>query len=215
MKLDLERDTILNNDNYENESIEGYESESINDQQFDPRTSPSPPNRQFLQGPQERPGRSFPQDSWEQPGRSFPQDPWEQPGRPFPPDSRERPGRPFPQDPREQPGRPFPPGTPDMQAPMSPPPNMTPRLPRGVIIPTQGTQEFNIQYGDYNRRQNRLRRFRFCLNRFTHIWLWNGSSFWFYPTSIRRNSVEGFIWSRGRWYFYRINLNSIFYFSCF
>jgi hypothetical protein len=56
---------------------------------------------------------------------------------------------------------------------------------------------------------------RRCLFRFTYIWLFNGNDFWFYPTFVDGQFVQGFRWRRNRWEFDRINLRRIFYFRCF
>ncbi|MBP1753926.1 MAG: hypothetical protein H6Q59_324 [Firmicutes bacterium] len=62
---------------------------------------------------------------------------------------------------------------------------------------------------------DRSREMRRCLNRFTYFWLFNGNDFWFYPTFVDRQIVQGFRWRRNRWEFDRINLNRIFFFRCF
>lgn len=56
---------------------------------------------------------------------------------------------------------------------------------------------------------------RRCMYRFTYIWLNNGSSFWFYPVFVGRNSVAGWRWSRRRgWVYYGIDLRQIRSFQC-
>lgn len=96
--------------------------------------------------------------------------------------------------------------------PTSPPPNFTPDMPRSGGQPFSGdfdTEQFR------GRGQEQFRDLRRCLNRFTFIWLINGNSFWFFPTSIRRQQVEGFRWRNGRWDFDRISLRRILFFRCF
>jgi hypothetical protein len=79
--------------------------------------------------------------------------------------------------------------------PTSPPPYYTPQ-------PT----------GGYN--QGSIRR---CLYRMTYVWLDSGRSFWFYPTSISRNSVDGYRWRprQGRWVYFGINRDQIRSFRCY
>jgi hypothetical protein len=79
--------------------------------------------------------------------------------------------------------------------PTSPPPYYTP----------QAT-------GGYN--QGSIRR---CLHRMTYVWLDSGRSFWFYPTSISRNSVDGYRWRQrqGRWVYFGIDRDQIRSFQCY
>ncbi len=43
-----------------------------------------------------------------------------------------------------------------------------------------------------------------CLGRWGYLWLRHsgsnpfGRNFWFYPTSVRRNGVSGYVWFNGR-----------------
>lgn len=97
--------------------------------------------------------------------------------------------------------------------PPSAPPRFVPDTPR------TGAQPFS---GDFDSAEpfrgpggNQFRGMRRCLNQFTYIWLINGSNFWFYPTFIRRQQVEGFRWRNGRWVYDRINLRRILFFRCF
>lgn len=55
---------------------------------------------------------------------------------------------------------------------------------------------------------------RGCLYRFTYVWLNNGSSFWFYPTFVGRDSVAGYRWRRFRWVYYGTDLRRIRSFRC-
>ena len=134
-------------------------------------------------------------------------------------------------------GFPMPPEPPRMEGqPRTAPPNFTPQLPRMEGRPggmpegrpggmpggrTDGRDDgrlmtpqfdFGTQYQDRFVRERDLRR---CLNRFIFIWLNNGNSFWFYPTSIGRQQIEGFRWRRGAWMFDRINIRRIIFFRCF
>jgi len=142
--------------------------------------------------------------------RPGPPDRPDRPGSPGPP---ERPNRPGPPGPPERPDRPRPPR--DRRPPNMPPPRIIPRLPRGFVIPLPGTADYDIQYRDPNRRRDRLNQFRNCMNNFTFVWLWNGSTLWFYPTYIDWWSVEGFVWRNGNWYYEVLNICDIFFFNCF
>lgn len=96
-------------------------------------------------------------------------------------------------------------------APSSAPPNFTPDMQRG------GGQQFYGPQGEGFSRggQGQYGNFRGCLNRFTYMWLINGNDFWFYPTFIGRQQVEGFRWRNGRWMYARINIRRILFFRCF
>mgnify|MGYP007076022285 FL=1 len=97
--------------------------------------------------------------------------------------------------PPNQPGRPMPfPGGGPGQSPMGPPPRFIPTAPM--------TQSFA---GGINR----------CLFRNTYIWIRNGRSFWFFPTSISRNMIFGFRWSnRNGWVPRTIQRDNILTFTC-
>jgi len=165
-----------------------------------PDDRPSPPNRP---GPPDRPGP---------PNRPGPPDRPSPPNRPGPPDRPSPPDRPGPPDRPSPPDRPRPPR--DRRPPRISPPNIIPRLPNGLAIPLRGTWDYDIQYRDLNRRRDRLSQFVNCLNNFTFIWLWDGSTFWFYPTYIDWRSVEGFVWRNGNWYYTILDINNIFFFNC-
>ena len=98
--------------------------------------------------------------------------------------------------------------------PRTAPPNFIPEGPSMDGRQRQGgPSEFGQQYrGGGQVRPRELRR---CLNRFTYIWLDNGNNFWFFPTRIGNQFVQGFRWRRNRWEFDRINLRRIFFFRCF
>ncbi len=94
--------------------------------------------------------------------------------------------------------------------PTAAPPSFTPQMPggqqlRGGPMPSGG--RYNSRRPDTGIRR--------CLNRFTFVWLIGGGSFWFYPTYVSRNVVEGFRWRRNRWEYDRINLSRIIFHSCF
>ena len=101
--------------------------------------------------------------------------------------------------------------------PPSAPPAFTPQLPseeeqqlfsgpRGFM----GSDSRRIF--DFRRRPRNLSN---CMNRFTYIWLINGSNFWFYPIFVGRNSIEGFRWRRNRWEYDRLLTNRILFHLCF
>ena len=126
------------------------------------------------------------------------------------------PGQMPPGFPGQQPGFPGPgQARPGVQPP-SAPPNFTPQLPRDEQQLLSGPSDFRGPFGgriiDFRRRPRDLRG---CLNRFTYIWLLNGSNFWFYPVFIGRNTIEGFRWRRNRWDYDRININRILFHLCF
>lgn len=86
---------------------------------------------------------------------------------------------------------------PEGNAPTSPPPSFVPQQ--------QSLSTFAVDPGAI----------RGCLFRNTFIWLRNGSSFWFYPTFVGRQSVAGFRWTGRMWTFYGTDLNRISSFQCF
>ncbi|NLL72427.1 MAG: transporter [Clostridiales bacterium] len=109
-----------------------------------------------------------------------------------------------------------PPSMPGNQPP-SAPPRFTPQLPREeeqqlFSDPSRSGGPFSGRIIDLRRRP---RNFNNCLNRFTYVWLVNGDNFWFYPTIVRRNFVEGFRWRRNRWEYDRIYTNRVLFHSCF
>lgn len=55
---------------------------------------------------------------------------------------------------------------------------------------------------------------RGCLYRYTYIWLNTGSSFWFYPTYVGRDSIAGYRWRNFRWVYYGTDLRRIRSFRC-
>ena len=125
----------------------------------------------------------------------------------------------------EQPGMMPSPGTPGMgEPPRTAPPSFIPQGPsmeRGPMA-GPGQEQFRTperdQYGGGRNQQGiqvSQRDLQRCQNRFTFIWMINGNSFWFYPTFVGRQFVEGFRWRRNRWEFDRINISRIAFFRCF
>lgn len=53
-----------------------------------------------------------------------------------------------------------------------------------------------------------------CLYQNTYVWLWNGESFWFYPTRVEYGEVSGFRWYGRFWTFYSMDPRLIRAVSC-
>ncbi|MNV81673.1 hypothetical protein D3C71_1753520 [compost metagenome] len=53
-----------------------------------------------------------------------------------------------------------------------------------------------------------------CLHSYTYVWLWNGDSFWYYPTRVEYGEVSGYRWSGQFWYYYGIDPRFIRAVSC-
>ncbi len=107
-----------------------------------------------------------------------------------------------------------PPPPPNMGGqPPSAPPRFTPEMPSMREQPFSGAPDSGAQFRGGG--QNQPRNYRRCLNRFTYIWLINGNNFWFYPTFVGWQQIEGFRWRNGRWDYDRINLRRILFLSCF
>ena len=83
-----------------------------------------------------------------------------------------------------------------MNRPNSPPPS---RIPERPLITPLAVDSGSI---------------RFCLFRFTYVWLRNGAAFWLYPVFIGRNSIAGFRWGNFGWTYTGIDLNLIDIFEC-
>ncbi|MFZ3578343.1 hypothetical protein [Virgibacillus sp. DJP39] len=95
-----------------------------------------------------------------------------------------------------QPGFPFPGGGQSFGAPSSPPPAFT---------PTQG--QFQTYAVDPGAIQG-------CLYRFTYVWLYR-DSFWFFPVFVGRRSISGFRWTGYRWVYYGVDLDRVQSFQCY
>lgn len=161
-----------------------------------------------------RPGQRPPTGPTPGPGQRPPIGPTPGPGQRPPIGPTPGPGQRPPTRPTPGPGQRPPIGpTPGLgRQPGSAPPDFTPQGPfteRGAGNQQQFRERFR---GDM---RTRPRDFYGCLNSFTYLWLINGNNFWFFPISIDRQFVIGFRWRRNRWEFDRINLNRIFFFSCF
>lgn len=81
-------------------------------------------------------------------------------------------------------------------APDSPPPSFTPTQ--------QQFQTYAVDPGAI----------RGCLYRFTYVWLYR-NSFWFFPVFVGRQSVAGYRWTGFRWVYFGIDLDRIQSFQCF
>ncbi|MCE5172904.1 transporter [Paenibacillus profundus] len=53
-----------------------------------------------------------------------------------------------------------------------------------------------------------------CLYQYTYVWLWNGDSFWFYPTRVEYGAVSGYRWNGLFWIYYDIDPRFINAVSC-
>ncbi|MFB3163693.1 hypothetical protein ABLO26_20265 [Neobacillus sp. 179-J 1A1 HS] len=80
-------------------------------------------------------------------------------------------------------------------APSSPPPSYTPQESPSLYAVDPGA-------------------IRGCLYRYTYVWLSNGSSFWYYPTYVGRDSIAGYRWRGYRWVYYGTDLRRIRSFRC-
>ncbi|TDT51887.1 hypothetical protein [Fonticella tunisiensis] len=56
---------------------------------------------------------------------------------------------------------------------------------------------------------------RFCLFKYTYVWLRNGRSFWIWPTYIRRGTIAGWRWSGRRWVYFGLDVRRIVSFVCY
>lgn len=56
---------------------------------------------------------------------------------------------------------------------------------------------------------------KLCLYRMTYVWLYNGKSFWCYPTFVNANTVSGWKWINYRWQFFSIDASRISNFYCY
>lgn len=56
-----------------------------------------------------------------------------------------------------------------------------------------------------------------CIFRYTYIWQYSGSEFWFYPIAVGRDQIIGYRWSsrRNRWSFRTISRSNIRSYQCF
>ncbi|ASN03533.1 hypothetical protein [Virgibacillus necropolis] len=95
-----------------------------------------------------------------------------------------------------QTGFPSPSGGQSVGAPSTPPPSFT---------PTQ--QQFQTYAVDPGAIQG-------CLYRFTYVWLYR-DSFWFFPVFVGRRSISGFRWSGYRWVYYGVDLDRVQSFQCY
>ncbi|NNJ30069.1 transporter [Bacteroides xylanolyticus] len=99
---------------------------------------------------------------------------------------------------------PFPPygNPPGGPMPMGPPPSSAPPKPAQA---RSGSATKMVSPGSM----------KYCIGRFTYIWMSNGQEFWFFPIQIWRNSVSGFRWDRRfGWSYTGISLNRIDMFTC-
>lgn len=53
-----------------------------------------------------------------------------------------------------------------------------------------------------------------CVYQYTYVWLWNGDSFWFYPTRVEYGAVSGYRWTGAFWTYYGFDSRLIHAVSC-
>lgn len=90
----------------------------------------------------------------------------------------------------------FPGGGQSAGPPTSPPPSFTPSQ--------QQFQTYAVDPGGIRR----------CLFRFTYVWLYR-NSFWFFPVFVGRQSIAGYRWTGYRWVYFGIDLDRIQSFQCY
>lgn len=54
-----------------------------------------------------------------------------------------------------------------------------------------------------------------CRYQYVYVWLFNGNSFWVWPTNITRRTLVGYRWNGYRWVYTGLDLNSIIAFECY
>lgn len=91
--------------------------------------------------------------------------------------------------------------------PIGPPPSYTPSKAQAQSL---GAQEPGI--GPYAVDPRAI---RFCLFKFTYIWLENGRSFWAFPVYVGRRSISGWRWNGRFWVYFGIDLRRIDSFVCY
>lgn len=104
-----------------------------------------------------------------------------------------------------QPGFPFPGGGGQFPGGAQQPPVGAPTTPPPAFTPTQ--QQFQTYAVDPGAIQG-------CLYRFTYVWLYR-ESFWFFPVFVGRRSISGFRWSGYRWVYYGVDLDRVQSFQCY
>ena len=96
------------------------------------------------------------------------------------------------------------------QFPPGPPPNFIPQKNQAM-----GGPGFSGGHGGVSPLAIRPGQINFCLFKFTYIWQTNGMAYWAFLTRAGRNSVAGFRFRRGRWFFFGLDLRNIDSFICF
>ncbi|OPJ55755.1 hypothetical protein [Alkalithermobacter paradoxus] len=89
--------------------------------------------------------------------------------------------------------------------PKGPPPSFTPKKSSGSKLKLgPGPSPMAVDPGSI----------RFCLYKFTYIWLRDGRGFWTFLMYVGPRSVSGFRWQRNRWVFFGTDLRNIDSFFC-
>ena len=111
-------------------------------------------------------------------------------------------------------GPPFGPNRPS-RPPFGPPgswPGRPPFGPNGGEAPTSPPPPYIPEQAPYRVDPGSIRN---CKNKYTYIWLKDGSSFWYYPTYIGRRSISGYRWIGFMWVYYGTDLKRIDSFICY
>ncbi|WFA17383.1 transporter [Paenibacillus mucilaginosus] len=53
-----------------------------------------------------------------------------------------------------------------------------------------------------------------CLYQYTFVRLWNGESFWFYPTAAEYSEVSGYRWNGRFWFQFVVDPRHVRFVSC-
>lgn len=48
-----------------------------------------------------------------------------------------------------------------------------------------------------------------CLNKYTYVWMTDGSEFWYFPTNLGANSVGGYYYDGYQWVYFTIDTQYI------
>lgn len=105
------------------------------------------------------------------------------------------------------------------QFPLPSPPSSFPGSPGGLPSVDSKLQLPHHQHLSHSsKQQHHLQSiqepFR-CVYSVTHIWLRNGSSFWYFPIFVGPRSVAGFRWNGRFWTIFGIDTRQIVSFTCF
>ncbi|MGL5577275.1 MAG: hypothetical protein ACRDCW_17185 [Sarcina sp.] len=91
------------------------------------------------------------------------------------------------------------------------PPSKTPNYQSEGIVKFTNYTTPNAQFNN-NIQYHKI---RYCVYRFTYLWLHNGKAFWSYPTYINNNILSGWEWRNYKWQFFSIPIRKISNFYCY